>query len=87
MKKFTVADVKDLDSDFPRIYLDTSELQDAPLWWHEKGLSQTASGYGRKLTTSHKISYNGKLYRIYATCISNVASLWFTVKGKRIYVN
>lgn len=87
MKKFTAADVQDLASEFPRIYLDSSELVDAPLWWHLEGLSQTASGYGRKLTTSHKIHYEGKLYRIYATCFSNAASHWFTVKGKRIYVN
>jgi hypothetical protein len=87
MKKFTVADVHDIDSEFPRIYLDNSELVDAPLWWHKKGLSQTASGYGRKLTTSHKINYEDRFYRVYATCFSNAASLWFTAKGKRIYIS
>lgn len=30
MKKFTVADVHDIDSELPRIYLDSSELVDAP---------------------------------------------------------
>lgn len=64
-----------------------TELIDAPLDWQKQGLQQTATGYGNKLTTRHKINFNGKEYRLYATCYSNAASIWFTVKGQRIYVN
>lgn len=63
-----------------------AELLHSPLVWQERGLQQTASGYGAKLTTQHKISYNGRLYRIYATCYSNVASHWFTANKQRIYI-
>ncbi len=82
-KLFTDADVTESN----HIYADRTELVDAPLWWHLRGLSQTASGYGRKLTTPHKINFNGKLYRIYCTCFSNAGSCWFTVKGRKLFVS
>lgn len=55
--------------------------------WMKRGLQQTATGYGRKLNTGRKIAYNGREYRLYATCYSNNASVWFTVQGKKIYVS
>lgn len=69
-----------------KIYCDREDLIDAPLWWHERGLQQTASGYGRKLTNRYKISFNGKEYRLYTTIFSNAGSTWFKVKGRTIYV-
>lgn len=30
----------------------------SPLWYHKRGLMQTASGYGKKLVTEYKIKYN-----------------------------
>lgn len=84
MKHFTSAD---LIRDNHIIIELTADLIDAPLPWQKQGLQQTASGYGRKLTSSRKISYNGKAYRLYATCYSNAASHWFTCKGQRIYVD
>ena len=86
-KEFSEKDVEGLGSDYPRIYLDRSDLIDAPMRWHRQGLQQTASGYGGKLTTSHKIRYCGRAYRLYATCCGNASSVWFTAKGKRIYVS
>lgn len=62
-------------------------LIDAPLWWHDKGLQQTASGYGSKLTTRYKVEFEGKQRRIYCTCFSNSGSLWFTAKGKKYFCN
>ena len=62
------------------------ELIDAPLWWHTQGLSQTASGYGAKLTTRHKVKHNGRFYRVYATCFSNCASHWIECQGERLYL-
>jgi len=47
---------------------------DRPLWWHTQGLSQTASGYGRKLVTPRKALHNGRYYRVYATCFSTSTS-------------
>jgi hypothetical protein len=85
-KLFTDKDVDDAGQ-FPKIFADSSELVDAPLDWQKRGLSQTASGYGGKLTGSRKINFNGKLYRIYHTQYSNAGSAWFTVKGRKIYIN
>lgn len=64
-----------------------TELIDAPLWWHKKGLRETTSGYGKKLTTSYKVRYNGRLYRVYCHCFSNSGSLYIISKGKRVYYN
>lgn len=63
------------------------DLVHAPLDWQRRGLQQSASGYGAKLTTSHKLSLNGKLYRVYSTCYSNAASHWVTVKGRKIFIH
>ena len=66
------------------IYL---EFIDAPMWYHTRGLMQTATGYGRKLNTGKKALVGNKTYRIYATCSSNVASLYIIIKGVKIYVD
>ena len=89
MKNFTASDVQKLESDFPKIYLGefAKELIDSPLWYHKMGLSQTASGYGAKLTSRYKISYEGKEYRLYSSCYGNAASNWFKVKGRKIFVD
>lgn len=65
---------------------DREDMIDAPLWWHERGLQQTASGYGRKLTTRYKLRFEGKDYRVYVTQFSNVGSGWILVRGRKIFV-
>lgn len=82
-REFTSADVT-RDN---HIYADRSELiYDAPEWLR-RGLQQTASGYGRKLNSGLKISFNGRLYRIYVTCFSNAGSCWFVSNGSKYYVS
>lgn len=63
------------------------DLVDCPLWWQERGLQQTASGYGGRLTSNYKINYQGKLRRIYHSCFGNASSAWFMVKGVKIHVS
>ena len=79
----------DIRSDLPEYKVLAYDLPliDSPLWWHERGLRQTATGYGRKLTTRYKVEFEGKQRRIYCTQFSNSGSLWFTVKGKRYFCN
>ena len=69
-------------------YIDVpvSDWIDAPLPWQEKGLMETATGYGMKLTSTWKVKYRGRLYRVYYTCISNAASHWITRRGKKLHV-
>lgn len=63
------------------------EFIDAPMWYHNKGLMQTATGYGRKLNTGKKALVGGREYRVYASCFSNVASLYIIIKGVKVYVS
>jgi len=56
------------------------DLTDAPLWWHLKGLSQTATGYGTRLTTPYKVKFNGRWRRVYCIQFSNAGTLYI---GKR----
>jgi hypothetical protein len=62
------------------------EFSYCPLWWHEKGLQQTATGYGCKLTTPYKVDYMGRKRRVYARCISNVSSLYVIIRGKSYFL-
>jgi hypothetical protein len=83
-KHFKLTDVT------PQGSIITNGIQDlinSPMWFHKQGLSETSSGYGRKLNSGLKISFCGKLYRIYTTCFSNVGSNWFTAKGRKIYIH
>jgi hypothetical protein len=63
-----------------------SHLVHVPLWWHLKGLSQTASGYGSKLTTPYKVEHEGRMYRVYCVCWSNAGTLYILPKGERLYI-
>ena len=62
------------------------DFQYHPLWWHLEGRQQTASGYGRKLTTPYKIEYNGRLYRVYCICFSNAGTYYILPAGKPVYI-
>lgn len=66
------------------ININDNELIDAPLWWHKRGLSQTASGYGSKLTTRYKFKWGKKLYRVYACCWSNTSTLYIIVNKVKL---
>lgn len=86
MKEFTDTDIR-TEGGYERIPADRSELIDAPMWWHKCGLSETATGYGKRLNTGLKIRFNGRDYRVYCTCFSNSGTCWFTAKGRRIVVS
>jgi hypothetical protein len=66
------------------IYL---EFIDAPMWYHTRGLMQTATGYGRKLNTGKKALVGDKAYRVYAICFSNTATYYVIIQGVKIYVD
>lgn len=70
----------------PITYINNGYLEWHPMWWHKKGLQETASGYGSKLNTGYKTKYNGRLYRVYCCIWSNIGSLYIISKGKRLYI-
>ena len=84
MKEFTDADIQN-----DHIYLGDhrQDLVHKPLPWQLACRTQTASGYGKKLTSEWVISFNKRLYRVYATCYSNAASHWFRTKGRTVFVS
>ncbi len=66
----------------------TYEVFDKPLKWQGLGLQQTASGYGKALTSSRMVRLpNGREYRIYITCYSNAGTAWIKMKGEQYIVD
>jgi hypothetical protein len=64
-------------------YLDDLESKEAPLWWHERGLSYTASGYGRKIPTSKMVRLPGskRWRRVYCCIYSNSGTCYVPDKA------
>lgn len=69
-----------------RISCNLKNLVHSPLPWQKQGLQETASGYGKKLTTVWKIHYCGKLHRIYCCCFSNNGTAYILSHGERIVI-
>jgi len=63
------------------------ELIIAPLWWQLKRLQQTASGYGKKLSTEYKMLHEGRKYRVYYCCYSNSGTHYIIKKNIEITIN
>ncbi len=91
MKTFTDSDVQDhgviagAGSIYTKEY--RKDLILDQLDWQKRGLQQSATGYGAKLTTGYKINFNGKLFRVYCTCYGNAGSCWFISRGRKIFVS
>jgi len=79
MREFTDMDFA-IGGKFPRIICNRSDLIDCPLQWQLQGLQQTATGYGRKLATTYKISFCGRLYRVYCAIFSNNGTTYIETK-------
>lgn len=52
------------------------ECQTKPLWWQDRGLSYTATGYGKRIPTRHMIRHGGKWRRVYCCIFSNIGTLY-----------
>lgn len=48
----------------------------APLWWQERGLQFTATGYGARIPSRYMVKYNGRWRRVYVACFSNSGSAY-----------
>lgn len=65
------------------------EIKINRLWWQEKGLSYTASGYGKRIPTEYMVKFNGKWRRVYCRIYSNCGTLYIgkiNPTGERLYV-
>jgi hypothetical protein len=47
-----------------------------PLWWHERGLSYTTTGYGRRIPTQYVVRLNNRWRRVYICIFSNSGTLY-----------
>jgi hypothetical protein len=56
--------------------LPETEKRIKPLWWQEKGLSYTASGYGRKIPTVYQVRIRGRWRRVYCYVFSNAGTCY-----------
>jgi hypothetical protein len=65
------------------ITYDPQDLVVRPLWWQEVGLSETASGYGSRLTTTRVLRIGKRVYRVYCYLYSNAGTCYVIVKGER----
>jgi hypothetical protein len=67
------------------------ESKDEPLWWQERGLSFTASGYGKRIPTRHMVRYQGRWRRVYICCFSNAGTAyigkWVTGQGAELTIS
>lgn len=50
--------------------------------WQAKGLQQTRTGYGRRLTTTRKVFIDGTWKRVYCVCFSNSGTCYTLTRGK-----
>jgi len=70
-----------------RIEVNRENLIFSPLWFHERNLMQTASGYGRNLKSRYKIRVGKRVYRIYNCCFSNSGTTYIKTKDGEIIVD
>lgn len=65
-------------------YLDRPfTVKDAPLWFHVRGLTETATGYGGRLRSARMIRIVGETRwrRVYVMQYSNAGTAYVRVKG------
>nr|DAN14570.1 MAG TPA: hypothetical protein [Caudoviricetes sp.] len=68
------------------LHLEDLKAESHILDWQVAGLTKTATGYGKKIPTSWKVRYMGRLRRIYQDVFSNAAKSYIIVNGKKLSV-
>lgn len=58
----------------------------APMWYHKRGLMQTATGYGKRINTGYKVEYLGRARRIYCCIFSNAGTCYIIVNKQQVTV-
>lgn len=58
------------------------EAKERPTWWQKRGLSYTATGYGRRIPTRFKVKVNGRWHRVYCCIFSNSGTCYIE-SGRR----
>ena len=58
------------------------------LWWQKRGLSYTASGYGRKIPTHRmvKLPNDRRWRRVYCCIFSNIGTCYVVKQGEWVVI-
>ena len=62
------------------------EAKESPTWFHDKGLSETSSGYGLQLTSRYMVKVRNKWRRVYICQISNAGTAYIGKPGAWEYI-
>ena len=62
------------------------ETFESPLWWQDKGLSSTATGYGSKIPTALMVKHKNRMKRVYLMIYSNIGTCYIMDHGKRLII-
>ena len=57
------------------------EARETPLWWQERGLSFTASGYGARIPSRVMVRWAGRWRRVYVACYGNAGTAYIGAPG------
>ena len=57
------------------------------LWWQSKGLSYTATGYGKRIPTIHMVQWMGRWRRVYCAIYSNAGTCYIGKLSDNLIVN
>ena len=52
------------------------KARESSLWWQDRGLSFTATGYGSRIPTRYMVKFNGRWRRVYCRQYSNIGTLY-----------
>lgn len=58
----------------------------SPLWWQDQGLMETATGYGRQLTTRYMVKIRNRWRRVYCCQMSNAGTFYIGKPGEWEYI-
>jgi len=60
------------------------DVKRKPLWYHTRGLMQTATGYGPKIVTEYMLRVSNRWHRVYCSIYSNSGTLYILKGGDAI---
>lgn len=65
-----------LDGEKQAFWSKECESKHAPMYWHERGLMQTRSGYGKRIATATMVKFEGRWRRVYCCIFSNIGTCY-----------
>ena len=61
-----------------------TEIKDKLLWWQERGLMYTATGYGKRIPTPYMVKHINRWKRVYCCIYSNSGTFYIESNRKPI---